>query len=128
MPSAPLTDAEKTDCRRHAGYGAYGPGPGDGTFNRFTTTYETLEYRIANLSDAELAVTRTYLSALNTLEIAIPGASSNLDTARAAVWYHNEEEVEDRSGLFDNWRRRFCGFLGIPPGDALFGSAIRFVI
>jgi len=128
MPSAPLTDAEKTDSRRHAGYGAYGPGPGDGTFNRFSVAYVTLEYRIANLSDPELAVVRTYLAALNTLEAAILGAGANLDTARAAVWYHNEDEVGDRSGLFDNWRKRFCAFLGIPPGDGLGDSSVRFVI
>lgn len=54
-----------------------------------------------NLSDdEETTLQNIYLSNLSTLEADIPTASSNLDTDRAAVWYHNKNEVSDRYKLY----------------------------
>jgi hypothetical protein len=48
-----------------------------------------------------------------------------LDTDQAAVWKHNKDEVRDRAGLFDNWRRRLCG----PPGpDLASGNTIGLIV
>ena len=117
-----LTDAEKTDVRRHCGYPAYGASASGNTGWRFYQAFGELEYRAANLSDAELAVTRQYLATLATLEAAVPASGENLDTDQAAVWTRNRDESRDRAALFDDWRRRLCGFLGVAAGPALAGS------
>jgi hypothetical protein len=117
--TGPLVEAELTDARRFCGYPAYGAGTSGFQSWRFFTSYGTLEYRLANLSAAELAVVRNYLSQLNALEAALLGAGNNLDTDKAAVWQRNRSEVDDRDALFASWRVRLCGFLGVPPGPAL---------
>lgn len=118
-----LTDAERTDARRFCGYPAYGAGNAGFQGWRFFQAYGLLEYRLHNLTVSELAVMRTYLGTLCGLEQAIPGAAGNLDTEQAAVWTHNADEVRDRESLFDGWRRRLCGFLGVPPGPSLASSS-----
>jgi hypothetical protein len=123
-----LTDAQKVDIRRFCGYPAYGAGAAGFSSWRFFQAYGTLEYRMNNLAPAEIAVTLQYLSTLATLEAAIPPASANLDTESAAAWTHNENETRDRSQLFDSWRRRLCGFLGIPPGPALADAGVTLVV
>jgi hypothetical protein len=125
----PFTDAEKTDIRRHCGYPAVGTGA-DGFQNwRFYQAYGLLEYRLLRMSDPESAVVRNYLATLAVLEAAIPGASASLDTAEASVWTRNPEEVAERTRLFDDWRRRLCGFLGIPSGPALGDqAALRLIV
>lgn len=119
-----FTDAEKTDIRRFCGYGLYGTGtPLPASGYRFSTQYGVLEYKMNTLGAEEEAVARTvYLANLNTLQTNIVGASDNLDTAQAAVWTWNKNEVRDRTLLFTQWRRDFCGFLGITPGPALGDS------
>lgn len=125
-----FTDAEKTDIRRFCGYGAFGGGqPLPASGYRFSTAYGTLEYKMNTLSAAEESVSRTvYLANLATLETAIFSTSDNLDTSVAAVWEHNKNEQRDRDRLFDSTRRRFCGFLGIPPGPDLGASGITVVV
>jgi hypothetical protein len=123
-----FTDAQKTDIRRFCGYPAYGAGAAGFSSWRFFQAYGTLEYRLNNLSPAEIAVTLQYLSTLATLEAAIPPTSANLDTESAAAWTHNENETRDRTVLFDSWRRRLCGFLGIPPGPALANAGVTLVV
>jgi hypothetical protein len=125
-----FTDAEKTDIRRFCGYGAFGGGnPLPASGYRFSTQYGVLEYKLNNLSASEEAVVRTtYLANLTTLETAIVGTSANLDTDEAAVWKHNANEQRDRDRLFDSWRRRLCGFLGIPAGPAFGGGGITLVV
>ena len=125
---ASFTDAQKTDIRRFCGYPAYGAGPAGFQGWRFFQAYGLLEFRIDNLSAAEVAVVATYLATLATLEDAISDAGSRLDTAEAAVWTRNPNEVREGAGLFDDWRRRLCGFLGIPPGPALGDGTLALVV
>ena len=122
----PFTDAEKTDIRRFCGYPAYGAGAAGFQSWRFFQAYGTLEYRMNNLAPAEYAVIRSvYLVQLYPLEVAIPAAAGNLDTASAAVWTHNSEEVHQREELFDDWRRRLCGFLDSRPARRSLTAASR---
>jgi len=128
--SAPtgFSEAQKVDIRRFCGYPAYGAGAAGFSSWRFFQAYGTLEYRLNNLAPAEIAVTLQYISTLASLEAAIPPTSANLDTESAAAWTHNENETRDRVVLFDSWRRRLCGFLGIPPGPALADAGVTLVV
>ncbi len=124
-----LTDAEKTDARRFCGYPAYGAGTAGFQNWRFYQAYGLLEFRLDNLANAELAVLRRYLETLCGLEVAVPRAAENLDTDQAAIWTRNRSEAQDRAALFDDWRRRLCGFLGIPAGPALAsGGSLTLVV
>src|SRR5579875_1289673 len=110
-----LTDAQRTDARRFCGYGAYGGGVYGNMGWRFFQAYGALEYRLSNLSDAELAVIANMLATCNALELALVSASDNLDTSEAAAWKHNASETDDRLELLEMWQRRLCAFLGLPP-------------
>lgn len=127
-----FTNAEKVDLRRYCGYGLYGMGqPTPASGYRFSTQYGVLEYKLNTLGNEEEAVVRTtYLANLATLESAVVGAGANLDTDQAAVWVHNKNEVQDRMGLFNRWRRELCAFLGISPGPALGagGNSVALVV
>jgi hypothetical protein len=117
-----FVEADKVDVRRFCGYPAYGFGPSGFQGWRFFQAYGLLEYRLNNMDPTEGAVVQTYLGNLRTLEAAIPAASANLDTDKAAVWTHNKNEVRDRTRLFDDWRKRLCAFLGVPPGPSFSTS------
>jgi len=125
-----FTDQEKADIRRFCGYPVFGGQPVQAFGWRFNTQYGALEFKLNNLQAVEEGVIRnTYLTNLATLETAIVGTSANLDTDQAAVWTHNKSEQRDREALFDSWRRRLCGFLGVEPGPALgSGGGIRLVV
>jgi hypothetical protein len=124
----PLSDAERVDIRRFCGYPAYGAAPTGMQSWRFFQIYGLLEFRLSNLSDSEIAITRRYLGTLTTLEVAVPAASENLDTDQASMWTRNKDEVTDRIRLLDEWRQRLCGFLGVPAGPALSGGTIALVV
>jgi hypothetical protein len=124
----PLSDAEKVDIRRFCGYPAYGAAPSGMEAWRFFQVYGTLEFRLTNLSVSEIAVARRYLGTLLGLELAVPEAAANLDTDEASIWTRNKSEVTDRMRLLDDWRRRLCGFLGVPPGSALSGNAPALIV
>lgn len=123
-----FTEAERTDVRRHCGYSAYGIGTGGFQGWRFYQVYGQMEFRLNHLSGSEEVVVRRYLGTLQALERAIPDASETLDTDTAAVWTRNKNELADRIKLFDGWRRRLCGFLGLPPGPAIPDRSIRMVV
>jgi hypothetical protein len=123
-----FSDAQKVQVRRYCGYPAYGAGTAGFSSWRFFQAYGTLEYRLNNLAPAEVAVTLQYVSTLETIEAAIPRISENLDTESAAAWTHNADELKDREALFDSWRRRLCGFLGVPPGPALGQAGVALVV
>ena len=124
----PLTDSEKTDARRFCGYPVYGAAPVGMEAWRFYQVYGLLEFRLNNLSDSELLVLRRYLATLTMLEAAVPRSGESLDTDIAAVWTRNPREPRDRVQLLDGWRRRLCGFLGIPAGPALTDFGITLVV
>lgn len=124
----PLSDAEKVDIRRFCGYPAYGAAPTGMQSWRYFQIYGLLEFRLSNLSDPEIAILRRYLGTLTTLELAVPATSDNLDTDQASVWTRNKDELAERFQLLDEWRRRLCGFLGIPGGPALAGGSIALVV
>ena len=124
----PLTDAEMTDVRRYCGYPAYGTGASGMQTWRFFQAYGLLEFRMRNLSAAELVVVRRHLATLAGLEMAVPQAAGNLDTDQAAVWTRNRDEIRDRTRLFDDWRRRLCAFLGIPAGPGLDAPGLKLVV
>lgn len=121
-----LTDPEKTETRRYCGYQIFGSGQINSTGFRYWGPYGELEFKMGNLSESEAETIRnTFLANLRTLENDIPATRSNIDTARAAVWYRNANEVRERMFLFDNWRRRLCDFLGVPYGPYLSSTGIR---
>jgi hypothetical protein len=95
---------------------------------RFFQVYGMLEFRLTNLSLSEIGIMRRYLGTLNTLELAIPASSDNLDTDQASMWTRNKDEPSDRIRLFDEWRRRLCGFLGVAAGPGLSGGTAQLVV
>ena len=123
-----FTDAQATDIRRFCGYPAYGAGPAGFQGWRFFTAYGLLEFRINNLSTDEETVVSNYLLTLNLLETAVTDAGAQLGTAQASVWTRNPSELRERMALFDTWRRRLCGFLGLPAGPALGDGTLRMVV
>jgi hypothetical protein len=123
-----FADSEKTDIRRFCGYPAYGAANSNFQNWRFFQAYGLLEFRMNNLSDTEATVVRRYLGTLTVLEFAVPRAGDNLDTDQASVWTRNRDELRDRGRLFDDWRRRLCGFFGIPPGPALADGGITVIV
>jgi hypothetical protein len=94
----------------------------------YVQAYTQLEFRLSNISGAEAVIIRRYLGTLTTLELAVPAASDNLDTDQASMWSRNKEELTDRLRLFDEWRRRLCGFLGVPPGPALSTGTAKLIV
>jgi hypothetical protein len=124
----PLTDAEKVDIRRFCGYPAYGAAPTGMQSWRYFQVYGLLEFRLTNLSPSEIAITRRYLGNLTMLELAVPAAADNLDTEQASMWTRNKDELADRIRLLDEWRRRLCGFLGIPKGPALSSGTACLIV
>ena len=128
LSTNPLTDSERIDVRRFCGYPAYGTGASGEQSWRFFTAYGELEYRLTNLAPGEFQQVRLYLSQLYPLETGIVAAASNLDTDEAAVWKHNRQEVVQRTALFDTWRRRLAGFIGVPPGPDLGGGGGGLIV
>lgn len=114
-----LSSGELTDARRYLGYPVHGTSAAGNMGWQFYQAYGAMEFRLSNLSDSEEGVLRSYLSTLTGLELAIPGTGAGLDTGSAAGWVRNPQELNERVRLFDDWRRRFCAFLGLPAGPAL---------
>lgn len=124
-----FTEQEKIDIRRFCGFPVYGNTEAVVSFGyRYFNPSLALEYRMNNLTLAEENTVRTiYLANLYTLESAIPTASTNLDTDRAAVWYHNKEEVADRFNLYRLWARRLCDFFSVT-GTASTMQGLRIMV
>jgi hypothetical protein len=115
-----LTDAEKVEVRRFCGYPMFGGQPVQAFGYRFFQHYGTLEFRMNNmLADEEDVIRDKFLTNLSTLETAVLSTTENLDTAKAAVWEHNKNEMRDREALLSNWRMKLCQFIGVPPGPGL---------
>ena len=114
-----LTDPEKTHARRFLGYAVYGADRAGNMGWQYYQANGLVEYRLNHLSSAEEGVLRDYLGTLAGLERAIPESGCSLDTQSAAGWVRNAAELSERGRLFDDWRRRLCAFLGVPPGPGL---------
>lgn len=128
LPTNPLSNAERVDVRRFCGYPLYGPGNSGFVGYRFFQAYGMLEYRLTNMADEELQVTRQFLIDLYTLEQAIPAMTGDLDVSVAAVYTRNKYEQAERRSLYA-WRRaELCKFLGVPKGPSFVGDRQSIVI
>lgn len=115
----PLTAAETGDARRFAGYSVAAAFGLQGLDVQGSSI--ALDAVLAALTDGQCITARTvYLAPLTALEASLFLASDGLDTAKAAVWTRNPAEMAEREALFMATRRRFCAWLGIPPGDGVF--------
>src|SRR5260364_4063 len=125
-----FTGAEKIQIRRFCGYPVFGNSPGTGLGYRFLPYYEALEWKMNHLcAEEERLVREMYLPRLAQLETDLfDQTRENLDTDAATGWTHNQAEHRDRAALFDDLRRRFCGYLGVPPGPDLGQGGIRVMV
>jgi hypothetical protein len=117
-----LTDCEKIDARRYMGYPVFGTNPSGNMGWQFYQAAGLLEFRLNNLAPGEEVVLRQYLTTISCLEQAVPDASASLDTSSAGEWVRNPIELAERRRLLEDWSRRLCGFLGLPPGPYLSGG------
>ncbi len=125
---ASFTDAEKADVRRFCGYPVYGVGTAGSIGDRFFAAWGQLEYKLVNLRPEEFQVARMYLANLYPLEVALTTVSATLNVDQAGPFKRNAAEVTERWRLFDSWRRRLCGFLGVPTGPSLGDGGLRLVV
>lgn len=127
-----MTEAQKDEVRRHAGFPVFGFGVGTTppTFGyRYLEWYLILEYRMNNLSQNQVnLLMNVYVSACNVALNAIIGSSNNLDTDRAAVWYHNKNEVKDRFELYKLQCQLLIEFIGAPGPSRLLGAGITVTV
>ena len=85
-----------------------------------TTSYQDIVNNLDALdASQEEALTTKYLEPLATLEAALLAAGDNMDTKIAGPWTRNENEVAQRSSLYDRYRRDMCAYLGYAPGPSL---------
>lgn len=124
-----LTEDQKVLVRYYCGYGNYSAQGLPASGYRFSVVYGTLEYKMITLLQGEYnMIVNTYLPNLQTLEQDTFDVRNNVDTDQAAVWYHNKKEISDRIRLFNYWRLKMCGFLGIPAGAALQSGPTMCVV
>ncbi|GBR12401.1 hypothetical protein AA105894_0516 [Asaia spathodeae NBRC 105894] len=119
MTGGALTEDEKTEIRRFCGYAALGDVASGESSWRFFQNAGTLEWRLNTLAGSERKRLRYFLATLIQMERAVQSVSENLDTQAVSVWTRNTRELTERVRLFDWWRRRVCGFLGVIPGPDL---------
>lgn len=106
-----LTDAEVVATRRYAGYGV--------------STLEPVATAVTGLSEAgEAALRSAFLVPLAAIEAGILAANDGLDTASAAVWTRNAQELPERTALFRAKRLELCRFLGIDPGIGIYDPLV----
>jgi hypothetical protein len=131
-----LTDAQKVDIRRWAGYSAALSGDlavySDPIYSHAGPIWGlnrlTLADKLDGLTSAEeVALTAQYLTPLASLEAGVLGSADNMDTDTAGPWKANARELDERTQLYNRWRRDMCGFLGIPPGPGLGSGGIALV-
>lgn len=117
-----FTNAQVVAIRSYCGYGSYASygyvlaGP-----------MATLDTQMAGMVASEVAQVITLLELLPTLDDALQNASQNLDTAQAAVWTHNANEIADRAKLFRLYRMRLCELFNVPPGPGLMVRSAKVV-
>lgn len=114
-----LTAAQVLDTRRYCGYSIQAAaGIGDPDVVQNSAALDRLLGQLT--ADQEAVLTTVYLANLAQLEAAVMGASANLDTEKAAVWTHNQNELNDRQSLYFSWRQQIATFLGVPAGPGIY--------
>lgn len=110
-----LSTQDLEDTRRYCGYPVQAALSFlDAEFQGYSSMLDMI---LASLTPIQQTSLQTnYLVPLRILEAAIPTSGDNLDTDRAAVWFHNKNEVSDRENLYQITRIKLCFFLGIPAG------------
>lgn len=124
-----LTDDQMAAVRQHAGYGVVGTtmpitDTSDIVYLAFGMIEMSLYTRLTNLTAVEETRLSTFLTTLDLLWTAISSSTANLDTDQAAVWYHNKNEVRDRTKLYQGEARRMCAFLMLPTGPGLGSGSL----
>lgn len=127
-----LTTQEMVDVRRHCGYGAFGSsGNVSLMYFRFFPQYNTLEYRLHNLSDEEVSVIQdNYLPNLNQLESDLFEMRAAQIVESAAVFHRNMGEADDRIANLTFHKKLLLSFLQLPPGPWFVGgsSGCRMIV
>lgn len=85
--------------------------------------YLALEARLDNLVAVEAQNVLAIVAQLRILRDAIPATSQNQDTASAAVWVRNPDELSERIRLYNYQRLQLCDALGVPAGPQLGGRS-----
>lgn len=121
-----LTDAQKVDVRRWLGYPTLNEGQIDPVYSTTTgVSRVSLTAKLDGLTASEeVALTDRYLTPLASLEADLLASTGNMDTQAAGPWIANPRETQERTAMYNKWRRDMCGFLGIPPGPALGSGGI----
>jgi len=124
-----LTDAQRVDIRRWAGYATLNGNEPDWVFSSVSAYGQvSLGHKLDNLTvHEEESMTVHYLAPLASLEAALLASSDNLDTLAAGPWTANPREVKGRTALYNKWRRDLCDFLGFTPGPALGAGGMAVV-
>lgn len=128
----PLTSENMVDVRRHTGYGFFGStGNVSLMYYRYFPQYNTLEYRLNNLSDDEISVLQdNYLPKLNQLENDLYTMREAMIVDKAAVFTRNKDEPSDREDLLTYYKKLLLSVLQIPPGPWFIGSSacVRMIV
>lgn len=123
-----FSEAEKEQIRYYTGYGMLGSQALPAGGYRFFETYGTLEYKMINCQPGEEdEIRNNYLVKLPVLRDDIYGVRANSDTAQAAVWFRNKDELKERRQLYKYFRLELVNFMGLTPGPNL-GGGISFVV
>lgn len=111
-----LTAVEQVQVRRFCGY-AIAPA-----------TPDALDAVMVGLTPEQEDVVRTtFLPSLVVLELGLASAADSLDTAKAAVWERNTNELAERSLLYRARRIDLCRFLGVDLGPAVVADPVLVV-
>ncbi|CAH2603202.1 conserved protein of unknown function [Rhodovastum atsumiense] len=119
-----LTAQQLADVRHYMGYSVAGDAAsrpwGEPAYSGASGMGMSLEYRLAHLSaEEEARLAGFFLASLAARERDIQDAAATLDTAAAAAWNRNPNEIAERRALFTALRLDLCRFLGFPPGSGL---------
>ena len=124
---AVLTEADKVDLRRFAGYSPYADRLDAGlVMGRDDQLY--LEWRLNHLPEEVAEVLALYLGQLRAVEVEIFRARDRLKTASISIIERNPTEMRDRRAEAIQLRLDLCELLGVEPGEALSGPVTRVVI
>jgi hypothetical protein len=127
-----LSSQDMVDVRRHTGYGAFGSsGNVSLMYFRYFPSYNSLEYRLNNLTDEEVSVIQdNYLPKITQLENDLYTMREAMIVESAAVFHRNMDEASDRISNLTFYKKLLLSFLQLPPGPFFVGSSacVRMVV